>query len=190
MKKILFFGFLIITAMIFVSCIPLGDLPDFGGGTTGTLTQDTLEGTYTLNFEMSPTKALVDAISAFDTLTFKFYMKPDPNNNYKMIVDLYDWPDEYATTGDGNYIEFDTSPELTINYIDKTVSFVFTAEYYNSLSDTDPSQNLGTVYNFNLEGTINIGDTPMTIEGTPSMDISISDGYQTYYVNTWTATKE
>lgn len=180
MKKTIFFGLLAITLLIFASCIPLDELPDFGDDLS--LAQDAFTGTYEIDFDYRNTK-LVGKDSFFNW-TFKFDLEPDPNNENKMLVTFYDYPTDYSVTDDVTW-DFTPSgasnPDFTISQTNNTIDFDFTVEF------TDNSEQ--KTYNIELNGTYTVeNSTVESISGSfPSGEgETIWEGY--FYVDSWAAT--
>lgn len=179
MKKTIFFGLLTVVILIFASCIPLD--PSLFDDLTSI--QDSFTGTYEIDFDYRNTK-LVGKDSFFNW-TFKFDLEPDPNNENKMLVTFYDYPDDYGVTDDVTW-DFTPSgasePSFTISEASNSIDFDFSVEYFD---DTDEN-----LYSIELNGAY-------TLDGTSSIFLSgsfpagegetILDGY--FYIDTWAATK-
>ncbi|SDC20869.1 hypothetical protein [Geotoga petraea] len=181
MKKTIFSGLLVITLLVFASCVP------YEGQVNATQLQETLEGTYTLNFTVETSNNVkatnADPKTAIDEIPFKFYLEPNYDNRYKMIAKLYDWPNDYDSSGDGNFVYFDDEPEFTINYDENTVSFIFNVNYQNLNAETYSGL-------FRLKGDIINELSNLTLEGTPTETIKITYNGFDNYVNKWIATKD
>jgi len=100
-----------------------------------------------------------------------------------MIAKLYDWPNDYDSSGDGNFVYFDDEPEFTINYDENTVSFIFNVNYQNLNAETYSGL-------FRLKGDIINELSNLTLEGTPTETIKITYNGFDNYVNKWIATKD
>ncbi len=187
MKKTIFFGLLVITLLVFASCTTIptfdDDLP--GGEDTGTTLQQAFEGKYKLEFYYRTTKALEGKDSLFN-ITFEFELEPDPNNENKMLVTFYNYPDDYPDYSDNlNKWDFsiDSDPYFLFLSTNKEVNLNYNVKYIsNSTQQT---------FNFELDGNYNIVDNNIT-----SFSGSFADGEgmlidsnNSLYVDSWAATK-
>jgi hypothetical protein len=178
MKKTIFFGLLTVVILIFASCIPLDDLPDFGDGDWSP-SQDTLIGTWDLSFDFgSDVKS--DRLDFHDALEVNLTLSEDTSSSYKLVGTVNSYTPDYLYATEN--VSFDSFTILS----DGSISMILTTSF-NDGSNED-------TYTFELSGEatnlINSNLNNMTGSFSVTPDITDPDKTSIYLVpQSWSATR-